>query len=80
VQGGLLVGFGATSAAAVLPASWRLSSISAWFVSPGEGDELQAQSRIWHHGRETAVVRTEIMGVGGRRVLEMVTAHARSKS
>jgi acyl-coenzyme A thioesterase PaaI-like protein len=54
--------------------------VSAWFVSPGEGRELHAKSRIWHHGRETAVVRTEVTGVGARRVLEMVTAHSRTKA
>jgi len=78
VQGGILVGFGATTAAAALPATWRVSAISAWFVSPGEGEELRAQASIWHHGRDTAVVRTEVAGAGGRRVLEMVSAHARS--
>jgi acyl-coenzyme A thioesterase PaaI-like protein len=80
VQGGLLVGFGASTASAALPATWGLSSVSAWFVSPGEGRELQAESKVWHHGRETAVVRTEVTGVGSRRVLEMVTTHARRKS
>lgn len=80
VQGGLLVGLGASTASAALPATWRLSSVSAWFVSPGEGRELHAEAKVWHQGRETAVVRTEITGVGGRRVLEMVTAHARTKA
>jgi acyl-coenzyme A thioesterase PaaI-like protein len=78
VQGGILVGLGAATAAAALPATWKLSAISAWFVSPGEGDELQAQATVWHHGRDTAVVRTEVAIAGGRRVLEMVSAHARS--
>jgi len=78
VQGGILVGLGATTAAAALPATWRLSAISAWFVSPGEGAELRSEATLWHHGRDTAVVRTEVAGAGGRRVLEMVSAHARS--
>lgn len=77
-QGGLLVGLGAASACATLPDSWRLAAISAWFVSPGEGAELTARSTRWHQGRDTAVVRTEIAGEGARRVLEMVSAHARS--
>lgn len=78
VQGGILVGLGATTAGASLPATWRISAISAWFVSPGEGELLRAEATVWHHGRDTAVVRTEVALVGGRRVLEMVSAHARS--
>ncbi|HEX4780112.1 MAG TPA: hypothetical protein VH301_05125, partial [Usitatibacter sp.] len=66
VQGGILVGLGASTAAAALPATWKLSAISAWFVSPGEGGRLSAESTVWHHGRDTAVVRTEVAGVGGR--------------
>jgi acyl-coenzyme A thioesterase PaaI-like protein len=77
VQGGILVGLGAATASAALPSSWALSSISAWFVSPGEGKALEATARVSHHGRHTAVVRTEVIGAGGRRVLEVVTAHAR---
>jgi acyl-coenzyme A thioesterase PaaI-like protein len=77
-QGGLLVGLGAATASAALPASWRIAAISAWFVSPGEGAELVARSTPWHQGRDTAVVRTEIAGEGGRRALEMVSAHARA--
>ena len=77
-QGGLLVGLGAASACAALPDSWRVAAISAWFVSPGEGPELTARSARWHQGRDTAVVRTEIAGEGGRRALEMVSAHARA--
>src|SRR5260221_10157488 len=79
VQGGVLVGFGALAAAAALPATWRLSSLSAWFVSPGEGKQLHAEARMAHHGRETAVVRTEVTGVSARRALEMMSAHARLK-
>ena len=78
VQGGLLVGLGAASACAALPDSWRLAAVSAWFVSPGEGARLTARSTRWHHGRDTAVLRTEIAGEGSRRVLEMVSAHART--
>ena len=77
VQGGLLVGFGAATANAALPATWSLASVTACFVSPGEGASLHAQAKVAHHGRETAVVRTEITGAGGRRVLEMLTTHAR---
>ena len=77
VQGGLLVGLGATSARAALAPEWTLASATACFVSPGEGDELRAASSIAHQGRETAVVRTVVTGIGARRVLEMLTTHAR---
>jgi acyl-coenzyme A thioesterase PaaI-like protein len=80
VQGGLLVGLAASTAVAALPATWILSGISACFVSPGEGKELRAVSTVAHHGRETAVVRTEVTGPGGRRVLEATSTHARRKS
>lgn len=76
VQGGLLVGLAATTAMAALPASWMLSGISAWFVSPGEGPAMKAKSQVVHHGRLTAVVRTVITGKDRRRVLEAVTTHA----
>jgi acyl-coenzyme A thioesterase PaaI-like protein len=79
-QGGLLVGLAATTAGAALPSTWMLAGISACFVSPGEGKELTAISKVAHQGRETAVVRTEVSGVGARRVLEAVTTHARRKS
>jgi len=32
---------------------------------------------VVHHGLMTAVVRTEVTGVGRRRVLEALTTHAR---
>ncbi len=78
VQGGLLVGFGATTAIAALPDTWALASVTACFVSPGEGASLHATAKVAHRGRETAVVQTEITGAAGRRVLELLTTHARS--
>jgi acyl-coenzyme A thioesterase PaaI-like protein len=76
-QGGLLVGLAARTAMAALPSSWALASATACFVSPGEGDSLHASARILHHGRDTAVVRTEVTGAGGRKVLQVMTTHAR---
>jgi len=76
VQGGLLIGLAATTASTALGAEWRLSSVSSWFTSPGEGDTLETRSTIEHRGRLTAVVRTEVLGIGGRRVLESVSSHA----
>ena len=77
VQGGILVGFGATCAIAALPSAWRLASATACFVSPGEGKQLHARSALVHRGMDTAVVRTEVTGVHERRVLELLTTHAR---
>lgn len=76
LQGGLQVGLAALTAMASLPASWMLSGISAWFVRAGQGPAFHARSRIVHHGRYTAVVRTEITGKDRRRVLEAVSTHA----
>lgn len=77
VQGGLLMGLAASTARATLPASWALSAVSAFFVSPGQGKALRARSKVIHHGLMTAVVRTEVSGPGNRRVLEATTTHAR---
>lgn len=79
-QGGIMVALAAASAGTALPANWRLSGISAWFVSPGEGATLRAASKVIHHGRLTAVVRTQITGKNRRRVLEAVTTHVASEA
>ena len=77
VQGGLLMGFAATTATEALASRWMLSSIYALFVSPGQGAALRARSKVVHQGMLTAVVRTEITGPGGRRVLDATTTHTR---
>ena len=76
VQGGVLLGLAAVTAAAALPESWRLSTIAAAFVSPGEGAALKAQASVVHHGRRVSAVRTEITRSDGRRVLEVMSTHA----
>jgi hypothetical protein len=76
VLGGLLVGLAGATASTALGGDWRLSSISSWFTSPGEGESLETRSVVEHRGRLTAVVRTEVLGLGGRRVLESVSSHA----
>jgi acyl-coenzyme A thioesterase PaaI-like protein len=76
LQGGVTMGLGIATAEAALPASWRLSAVTAWYIRPGEGRVIKARSKIIHHGRLTAVVRTEITGKNKRRVMEMVTTHA----
>jgi acyl-coenzyme A thioesterase PaaI-like protein len=77
VQGGLLMGLAATTAAAALPPKWSLTGITSCFVSPGLGMQLRARSKVVHHGLMTGVVRTEIAGPDGRRVLETLTTHSR---
>ena len=76
VQGGLLLGLAATTAQFAAPRHPRLSAISAWFISPGQGDSLAIQSRRFHEGRSFAGIRTEIRNADGTRVLEMVSHHA----
>ena len=76
LQGGVTMGLGIATAEAALPASWMLSAVTAWYIRPGEGRVIKAKSKVIHHGRLTAVVRTEITGKGKRRVMEMVTTHA----
>ena len=77
VQGGILMGLAASTAAAALPASWPMTGITACFVSPGLGRSLRAAAKVVHQGLMTAVVRTEVTGAGRRRVLEALTTHAR---
>jgi acyl-coenzyme A thioesterase PaaI-like protein len=78
VQGGILVGLAASTAAAALPPTWSMTGISAGFTSPGLGRSLRAVSKVVHHGLMTAVVRTEVIGPGRRRVLEALSTHART--
>lgn len=76
VQGGLLLGLAATTAQAAAPRHPRLSAISAWFISPGQGDSLTISSQPFHEGRSFAGIRTEIRNADGTRVLEVVSHHA----
>jgi acyl-coenzyme A thioesterase PaaI-like protein len=76
VQGGLLWGFAATTACAAAPRHPMLSTISAWFVSPGRGKALHVRSKVLHAGRSFAVVRTVIKNDDGTHVLEVVSNHA----
>ncbi len=76
LQGGVTMGLGIATAETALPATWMLSAVTAWYISPGEGRVIKARSRVIHHGRLTAVVRTEITGKNNRRVMEMITTHA----
>ena len=78
-QGGIVLAMAAVNASSVLPRQWRLSSITASYISPGEGRTLRARSEVIHHGSLTAVVRTGIVGKGGRRVLEVISTHANGR-
>jgi len=80
VQGGILLGLAAGNAVAALTPHWSLTAISAWYISPGEGRSLKIRSKVVHHGRLIAVVRTEVTcrGKDGRprKVFELMTTHA----
>ncbi len=80
VQGGILLGLAADNAVAALTPHWQLTALSAWYISPGEGRSLRIRSKVVHHGRLVALVRTEVTGKGrdgGRRkVFELMTTHA----
>jgi uncharacterized protein (TIGR00369 family) len=75
VQGGILFGLAAATAAAALPETWMLSAITAAFISPGQGPALKAQASVVHQGQRTAVIRTEVTRSDGRRVLEAMSTH-----
>ena len=76
LQGGVTMGLGVATAETALPANWMLSAVTAWYIRPGEGRVIKANSKIIHQGRLTAVVRTEITGKNNKRVMEMITTHA----
>lgn len=76
VQGGIQLGLAQATAAAAVPRHPAVSNISAWYISPGRGESLTAQSKVIHAGRSLAVVRTEIRNADGGLVLEAVSNHA----
>ncbi len=75
VQGGIMMGLAAVTAAAALSDAWTLSTISAAFISPGEGPALKAHAKVVHHGQRLSVVRTEVTRSDARRVLEVTSTH-----
>lgn len=75
-QGGVLIGIAVATAMAALPHRTVLTSVSAWYLSPGQGSRLRAKARVIQRGRNVSVVRTEILASGGRRVLELISSHA----
>lgn len=76
-QGGITFALGALTAAAALGPGWRLVASHAWYLSPGVGATLRAESEVVHEGRITGAARSRIVDGEGRTVLETVTQHAR---
>ena len=76
VQGGILLGLAEATASAAVPRHSAVSTISAWYISPGQGTALSVRSRVVHAGRSFAVVRTEIRNADRRLVLEAMSNHA----
>lgn len=76
VQGGILLGLAQATASAAVPGHPAVSTISAWYISPGHGKALTVRSRVIHAGRSFAVVKTEIRNADRSLVLEAVSNHA----
>ncbi len=76
VQGGILLGLAESTACAAVPDHPAVSSVSAWYISPGQGKWLTVRSKIVHSGRSFAVVRTEVRNADRSLVLEAVSNHA----
>lgn len=76
VQGGILLGLAQATASAAVPRHPYVSTISAWYVSPGHGRALGVRSKVVHAGRSFAVVKTEIRNSDRSLVLEVVSNHA----
>jgi acyl-coenzyme A thioesterase PaaI-like protein len=76
VQGGFSLSTALITAIAAVPQHPLLTAASAWYISPGQGQALNARSSVLQRGRNVAVVRTELMATGGKRVLEVISNHA----
>ncbi len=76
-QGGLTWALAATTARIAVGDAWILGGASAWYLAPGTGPTLRAESQILQQGRFVAVVRTRVTDVEGRAVLEAITQHSR---
>jgi acyl-coenzyme A thioesterase PaaI-like protein len=79
VQGGFSLSTALITAIAAVPQHPLLTAASAWYISPGQGQALHARSSVLQRGRNVAVVRTELMATGGKRVLEVISNHAVEK-
>jgi acyl-coenzyme A thioesterase PaaI-like protein len=76
VQGGFSISTALFTAIAAVPQHPLITAASAWYISPGQGKSLSARSSVLQRGRNVAVVRTELLATGGKRVLEVISNHA----
>lgn len=79
VQGGIMLGLAQATASAAVPRHPFVSTISAWYISPGHGKALSVRSKVVHAGRSFAVVKTEIRNADRSLVLEVMSNHASTK-
>ena len=80
VQGGILLGLAQATASAAVPGHPAVSTVSAWYISPGQGKSLSVRSKVVHAGRSFAVVRTEVRNADRSLVLEAMSNHASVKA
>jgi acyl-coenzyme A thioesterase PaaI-like protein len=79
VQGGITLGLAVATACDAAPSGMTLSSASAWYLRPGQGDALRVRAEVVHAGRTTALVRTQVLAGDGAVALEAVTQHVARK-
>jgi len=77
VQGGISLALAAATASHALGDEWMMSNVSAWYVGPGIGRQIEARSRIVHLGARTAVVQTTLTNDGTEAMLQVTSGHAR---
>jgi len=77
VQGGITLTHAMVTANAALGDGWLMTAVHASYISPGQGDTITADSKVVHHGRMTAVVRTKLTSSNGRQVLDVVSNHVK---
>lgn len=75
VQGGITLGVAVATACDAAPPTMTLSSVSAWYLRPGQGDALRVRAELVYGGRTTAMVRTQVIGNDDAVALEAVTQH-----
>lgn len=76
VQGGLTINVALATAIGAVPHYPMLTSVSAWYISPGQGKALTSRATVLQRGRNVAVVRTEVFAPGRKLVLEVISNHA----
>jgi acyl-coenzyme A thioesterase PaaI-like protein len=76
VQGGLSLNLALATAIGAVPHYPLLTSVSAWYISPGQGKALTSRAAVIQKGRNVAVVRTELYAPGRKLVLEVISNHA----